>query len=394
MQIEGFSSSAIAAGIKYSERLDLGLIYCDEPAVTAGVFTTNLVKAAPLVVDIERLKQGRAQAILINSGNANACTGKEGMDACIQISRDLANSLKIDEELVQVSSTGVIGEQLNVVPFTKAIPNLVEGLGPDNFEDVAQAILTTDTIKKVVNRAVEINGKTIKFLGMAKGSGMIMPNMATMLAFVLTDAQIGFVELHDALKKSVERTFNRITVDGDTSTNDMVLVMANGRAANNWIEEVDSESQSQFRECLEGVLKELSLMIVDDGEGATKSITIKICGAKEKEDAIIIGRTIANSNLVKTAFFGEDANWGRILAAMGRSGVKFNPDLVDISFGDVMLVQNGLSLGGEAEQKADAVLKEKDICLTIDMKEGHICEEIYTCDFSLDYVRINADYRS
>lgn len=394
MRIKGFLLSAVAAGIKYGDKLDLGLIYSDEPAVTAGVFTKNLVKAAPLVLDIERLKKGRAQAILVNSGCANACTGKEGMDACISTGRALAEKLNIDEDMIQLSSTGVIGEQLNLAAFGKAIPRLVEGLGPDNFDSVAQAIMTTDTVQKTVFRSVEINGKEIKFMGMAKGSGMIMPNMATMLAFVLTDAQIGFVELNDALKKSVSTTFNRITIDGDTSTNDMVLVMANGKAGNQWIDGIDSEEQLQFIKCLESVLKELALMIVADGEGATKTITIKVCGAKEIDDAVTIGRTVANSSLVKTAFFGEDANWGRIFMAMGRSGVKFNPDLVDISFGDVMIVKNGLGLGKEAEKKAEPVLRGKNICVTIDMKEGHVCEEIYTCDFSLDYVKINADYRS
>ncbi len=394
MKIEGFSSSAVAAGIKYSDRLDLGLIYCDEPAVTAGVFTTNQVKAAPLVLDIERLKQGRAQAILVNSGCANACTGKEGMEACIRTSRELASNLSIDENMIQVSSTGVIGEQLNLEAFQLAIPGLVNGLGPDNFDSVAQAIMTTDTVKKTVCRSVEINGRLVKFMGMAKGSGMIMPNMATMLSFILTDAQIGFVELNEALKKSVNRTFNRISVDGDTSTNDMVLVMANGKAGNKWIEEIGCEAHLKFTQCLEEILKELALMIVADGEGATKTITIKVCGAREREEALTIGRTVANSSLVKTAFFGEDANWGRILAAMGRSGVKFNPDLVDISFDDVMIVKNGLGLDQVAEQRADAVLKNDNICVTIDMKEGTICEEIYTCDFSLDYVKINADYRS
>lgn len=394
MKIEGFETSAVAAGIKYSDRLDVGLIYSAEPAVTAGVFTSNQVIAAPLVLDIERLKQGRAQAILVNSGCANACTGKEGMEACLKTSRMVAEELKIPEDMVQVSSTGVIGQQLNVDAFKKVMPELVEGLGPENFDDVARAIMTTDTVKKTVCRSVEIGGKEVKFMAMAKGSGMIMPNMATMLAFVLTDAQIGFVELHSALKKSVETTFNRITVDGDTSTNDMVLIMANGRADNPWIEEVDSEEHQIFSNCLEEILRELAMMIVADGEGATKAITIRVCGAKEQEEALLIGRTIANSSLVKTAFFGEDANWGRIFAAMGRSGVRFNPDRVDILFDDVMIVKNGLALGLGAEKKADAVLKKKSICVTVDMKEGGVCEEVYTCDFSIDYVKINAEYRS
>jgi glutamate N-acetyltransferase/amino-acid N-acetyltransferase len=394
MIIKGFSTAAVAAGVKYTDRLDLGLIYADEPAVTAGVFTTNQVIAAPLLLDMERLKQGRAQAILVNSGCANACTGKQGMEACRETSRLVAEHLHIKEEMVQVSSTGVIGQQLNVDVFRKAMPKLVEGLAPDNFDKVAEAIMTTDTVKKTVYRTIEIGGKQVNFMAMAKGSGMIMPNMATMLAFVLTDAQIGFVELHDALRKSVDTSFNRITVDGDTSTNDMVLIMANGKAGNPWIDEDGSESYRIFKNCLDGILKELALMIVADGEGATKTITVRIRGAKEKEDALQIGKTIANSNLVKTAFFGEDANWGRIFAAMGRSGIKFNPDVVDIFFDDILIVQNGLAVGKEAEALAAVVLKKKDILVTIDMKDGSVCEDIYTCDFSMDYVRINADYRT
>ncbi len=394
MKIEGFSTSAVAAGVKYKDRLDIGLIYAEEPAVTAGVFTTNQVIAAPLVLDMERLKQGRAQAILVNSGCANACTGKQGMQASVETSRMVAEHLHIKEEMVQVSSTGVIGVQLNTDVFRRAMPELIAGLGPDNFEKVAEAIMTTDTMKKTVYRTVEIGGKQINFMAMAKGSGMIMPNMATMLAFVLTDAQIGYVELNDALRKAVDTSFNRITVDGDTSTNDMVLIMANGKAGNPWIEEIDSPEHRKFIAGLSEILKELALMIVADGEGATKAITIRVCGAKETEDAVRVGRTIANSNLVKTAFFGEDANWGRIFAAMGRSGVRFNPEAVDIYFDDVLIVKNGLAVGGDAEAEADRVLKKRDICVTVDMKDGSVCEEIYTCDFSLDYVRINADYRT
>jgi glutamate N-acetyltransferase/amino-acid N-acetyltransferase len=394
MKIEGFLTSAVAAGVKYKDRLDLGLIYSSEPVVTAGVFTKNKVIAAPLMIDIERLKQGRAQAILLNSGCANACTGEQGKEACRVTSRMVAERLEINEEMVQISSTGVIGEQLNLDAFSGAMPKLVEGLSPDNFENVAQAIMTTDTVKKTVYRSAIIGGKEVKFMAMAKGSGMIMPNMATMLAFVLTDAQIGFVELNRVLKTAVEKTFNRITVDGDTSTNDMVLIMANGKADNPWIDEAGSEDYQTFSTILHEILKELALMIVSDGEGATKLITIKVSGAKEQEDALQIGKTIANSSLVKTAFFGEDANWGRIFAAMGRSGVKFNPELVDIFFDDVKIVHKGMAVGKDAETQAEPVLRKKDICVTIDMKEGSACEEVYTCDFSLDYVKINADYRS
>lgn len=394
MKINGFSTSAVAAGIKYADRLDLGLIYADEPVVSAGVFTKNQVIAAPLVVDKKRLKHGRSQAILVNSGCANACTGEQGMEACRVISRMVAEKLGINEEMVQLSSTGVIGEQLDLKVFEKAMPRLIENLSPDNFDDVAEAILTTDTHKKSVWRTVQIGEKEVRFMAMAKGSGMIMPNMATMLAFVLTDARIGFVELNEALKNGVDTTFNRITVDGDTSTNDMVLIMANGRAENPWIEEFDSEEYVAFADCLEDILKELALMIVGDGEGATKTITIRVSGAGEKEEAIQVGRTIASSSLVKTAFFGEDANWGRIFAAMGRSGVKFTPEVVDIYFDDVQIVKNGLAVGKDAENKAENVLKKKQICVTVDMKKGSDCEEVYTCDFSMDYVKINADYRS
>jgi len=394
MRVKGFKTSAVEAGIKYSDRLDLGLIFSETPAVTAGVFTTNQVKAAPLLLDIERLKQGRSQAILVNSGCANACTGKQGMEAAMKTSSMVAQALKIDEDLVQVSSTGVIGDQLNVDAFTDNIDKLVTGLSVDNFEQVARAIMTTDTVAKTAVKKVTIGNQEIKFMGMAKGAGMIMPNMATMLAFVITDAQIAFSELHHALLEGVKRTFNRITVDGDTSTNDMVLVMANGTAGNPWIDEEDQKDLQFFQEALESVLMDLALQVVADGEGATKSITIRVCGAREEKEAEIMARTIANSNLVKTAFFGEDANWGRIIAAMGRSGVRFDPDRVDIAFGDVVIVKDGVGLGIRVEEEATKLLKEKEITVSIDLKDGNGCEEVYTCDFSIDYVKINADYRT
>ncbi|HID69730.1 MAG TPA: bifunctional glutamate N-acetyltransferase/amino-acid acetyltransferase ArgJ [Desulfobacterales bacterium] len=394
MKIEGFSTSAVAAGIRYSDRLDLGLIYSNVPAVTAGVFTQNQVKAAPVTIDQKRLKLGRAQAILVNSGSANACTGLKGMEDALVTSSLLSSRLKIDDEMVLLSSTGVIGEQLNVPAFRGAMDELVKGLSEDNFEKVANAIMTTDTVPKVVSRTVRMGDQEVKFMGMAKGAGMIMPNMATMLSFVITDAQISFPELHDSLTHAVSRTFNRITVDGDTSTNDMVLVMANGTASNEWIDEENSLDRQLFKDTLEDILKDLALQIVSDGEGASKCITIRVCGAKEEAEAEQIARTVANSNLVKTAFFGEDANWGRIFAAMGRSGVRIYPERVDIAIGDVVLVRNGLAVGKEAEKAATELLKEKKIVVCIDLKDGIGCEEVYTCDFSLDYVRINADYRS
>ena len=394
MTVKGFSAAAVEAGIRKAGRLDLGLIYSNVPAVTAGVFTTNQVKAAPVLLDIERLKQGRAQAILVNSGCANACTGKTGMDAALQTGQLLANALNIPEKLVQLASTGVIGEQLNVAAFEQSMQQLVGALAADNFPQVAKAMMTTGTVPKMVGRSILIGDKQVNFLGLAKGSGMIMPNMATMLSFVVTDAQFGFPELHQALVASVKRTFNRISVDGDTSTNDMVLVMANGAAGNQWIDDQSVSHKQLFQDTLESILRELAMMIVTDGEGATKCITIRVCNAKDEQSAEKIARTVANSNLVKTAFFGEDANWGRIMAAIGRSGVRFAPEHVDISFNDALIVKNGLAIGKEAEENAAKVLKEKQFVVCIDLKDGSGCEEVYTCDFSLDYVKINADYRS
>lgn len=394
MILKDFSFSALSAGIKYKDRLDLGLIYSRQPVVAAGVFTCNQVKAAPVHLSTERLKQGRCQALLVNSGNANACTGDAGMAAAQQTSRLAAEALGIPEDMVLVASTGVIGLPLNVEAFENNIEALVANLSENNFDQVAEAIMTTDTTLKTVSLSAEIGGREIQFLGMAKGSGMIMPNMATMLAFIMTDARISSPELKSALQTSVERTFNRITVDGDTSTNDMVLVMASGNAENPWIENDKHEDYLLFQDKLEDICKELALKIVEDGEGATKCITIRVCGAKENSDAEQIARTVANSNLVKTAFFGEDANWGRILGAMGRSGVRFNTDWVDIAFGDVLLVKDGMAVGGDAEDKAADVLRMKNFSVCIDLKDGTGCEEIYTCDLSIDYVKINADYRS
>ncbi len=394
MNIKGFSASAVAAGIKYADRLDLGLIFSETPTVTAGVFTTNQVKAAPVLLDQQRLKQGRSQAILVNSGCANACTGSEGMSAALETSRMVARALAIQEDLVLVSSTGVIGLPLNVGAIENSMSKLIDGLDPGHFEDVAQAIMTTDTSCKTAYRTVTIGAQEVRFMGMAKGSGMIMPNMATMLSFILTDARISFTELNSALKSAVDRTFNRITVDGDTSTNDMVLVMANGAAENPWIDNDSDPDYQLFQDTLESICQELALKIVSDGEGATKCVTIRVCGAKEDRDAEMIARTVANSNLVKTAFFGEDANWGRIIAAMGRSGVRFNPDRVDIAFGDVVLVRNGQGCGLESEKRATSILQQRTFTVCIDLKDGAGCEEVHTCDFSVDYVKINADYRS
>jgi len=301
----------------------------------------------------------------------------------------------VPEDLVQLSSTGVIGEQLNIEVFEESMDDLVGGLGEEKIEDVAKAIMTTDTVHKIAKTSLILDGKEIQIKGMAKGSGMIMPNMATMLAFVFTDAEISGKALQQALSVANERTFNRITVDGDTSTNDMVLVMANGKAGNSSIEsDMETDELEKFQQGLESVLKDLALQIVSDGEGATKTITIVVEGAEHDEAALQVARTVATSSLVKTAFFGEDANWGRILGAMGRAGVSFDPDLINIYFSGVQLVKDGLGLGKNAEDAATAVLKKRDIELQIEMNQGVGEAEVYTCDLSIDYVEINSDYRS
>ncbi len=394
MNVKGFSAAAVQAGIRYKDRLDLGLIYSDRPAITAGVFTTNKVKAAPVVLDVERLRQGRAQAVLVNSGNANACNGEQGMDVARKVSALAADHLGIDEDLVQVASTGVIGEQLDTTPFTDAMPGLVNALSEDGFDDIAQAIMTTDTVPKVSRKMVDIDGVQVSILGVAKGSGMIMPNMATMLCFVVTDAQIVFPVLREIVSSGVENSFNRITVDGDTSTNDMVLVMANGAAGNEWLDEERPEAVEAFRQAVQEVLHDLAAMIVRDGEGATKTVTVRVVGARDKKGAVDAARTIANSPLVKTAFYGEDPNWGRIMAALGRSDCFFHPDRVSIAFDEVLMAENGMGAGPTAEQRCAQVMQKDAFTLTVHLNDGAESAEIMTCDFSKEYIQINADYRS
>ena len=395
MIIKGFKYSAVAAGIRKKDRLDLGLIFSEEPAVAAGVFTTNRVKAAPVLLGMERIGQGStAQAVLVNSGVANACTGRAGMEAARTCSGLTAAALNIDEDLVQIASTGVIGEQLPVEKIAAVMARLVSGLSATGYDEVARAIMTTDTVPKTAGRTCMIDDNEVKLFGMAKGAGMIMPDMATMLCFVTSDANIAADILQFHLSRAVELSFNRITVDGDTSTNDTVLVMANCTSGDREIHTRDSDDSKVFAAALTSLLKDLALQIVADAEGATKIVTIRVINGANEKEAEQAARTISNSPLVKTAFFGEDANWGRIIAALGRSGVAFEQNSVDISFDDVRLVQNGLAQGAESEAKATEILKQKTFTVTVDLKNGHAAGEIYTCDLSLDYIKINADYRS
>ena len=395
MKVKGFSASAVQAGIRYKDRLDLGLIYSDIPAVTAGVFTTNKVKAAPILLDIERLRHGKAQAVLVNSGNANACTGEQGMETALQTGKLTARALGIDETLVQVASTGVIGEQLDLDPFVEAIPTLAEQLSPGGFDDLARSIMTTDTVPKISSASIQVNDTEVRLFGIAKGSGMIMPDMATMLCFVVTDAQVVFPTLKEAVRLGVEQSFNRITVDGDTSTNDMVLVMANGAAGNEWIDDENPDGQKIFADALLEIFKDLAIQIVKDGEGATKLVTVRVIGAREREGAMSAAQTIANSALVKTAFFASDPNWGRILAAVGRAGVQnLDLDAVRIFLDDVCIVSQGGRDSAYSEERGQAVMDGKEITVRIVLGRGESSARVWTCDLSYDYVRINAEYRT
>ncbi|WP_417911804.1 bifunctional glutamate N-acetyltransferase/amino-acid acetyltransferase ArgJ [Candidatus Electronema sp. TJ] len=394
MKVKGFYAAAVQAGIRYKDRLDLGLLYSHIPAAVGAVFTRSVVKAAPVLLGMERLRAGKAQAIVVNSGNANACTGEEGMRMARSVGALAAHALKIDEELVQVASTGVIGAQLDLTPFAAAMPKLADSLSEDGFDELARAIMTTDTVPKIASATISIDGAEVNLLACAKGAGMIMPNMATMLCFAITDANIDQPALQQAVSSGADLSFNRITVDGDTSTNDTVLCLANGAAGNPLIDESRPEQLALFTAALHGIFKDLARQIVRDGEGATKLVTIRIEGAATQEDAVNAARTIANSPLVKTAFFGEDANWGRIIAALGRSGAKFQPERVAIAFDDALLVEYGFGLGKEAEAAATQVLKNKEFTVTVGLGAGAASIEMLTCDLSCDYVKINANYRS
>ncbi|MCF8035694.1 MAG: bifunctional glutamate N-acetyltransferase/amino-acid acetyltransferase ArgJ [Desulfobacteraceae bacterium] len=388
---KGFKASAVSAGIKKNGKKDLALIVSDVPAAVAGVFTNNRVQAAPVVLDKQRLAFGTCRAIIANSGNANCATKQQGMADAVAMTRAVSDALSVDPQQVMAASTGVIGVPLPVEKILSAMPNLVAALDPDGFADAAEGIMTTDTKAKLVRRQGEIAGRGFQVAAMAKGAGMIRPDMATMLCFVCTDIDMDASSLQQALAYANARSFNRITIDGDTSTNDTVLVMANGRSG---AAARTPEQKDAFSALLAAVLEELARMIVADGEGATKCVEIAVVNAPDEKAARQAADTVANSNLVKTAFFGEDANWGRILAALGRTGVEFDPERVDIWFGDVRIVENGSGCGAQAEAAATQVLRTPEFSVYIDLKAGASHASVLTCDFSVDYVKINADYRS
>jgi glutamate N-acetyltransferase/amino-acid N-acetyltransferase len=393
LQVKGFKAAAIKAGIRGRDRLDLALLVCDKSAVAAGIFTTNLVKAAPVLLDMERVATGQARAILVNASIANACTGAEGLVKAKRCAELAAAELGCAPEEVLVCSTGVIGEQLDTNCFEKHMAPLVQGLRPEGFVEVSRAIMTTDTVPKTSVREVVLGGVPVRLIGLAKGAGMIKPNMATMLAFVLTDVVIEAGLLQEMLAEAGSRSFNRITIDGDTSTNDSLIILANGLAGNAPLTK-GSQAAETFRTALHELVLDLALQIVRDGEGATKLITIRVNGAANEAEAMLAADTVAESKLVKTAFFGEDANWGRIIAALGRSGANFDQLKVDIAFDGVLMVKEGLGQGKEREAEATKVLKQREFAVNIDLHQGNGAWEVYTCDLSIDYVKINADYRS
>mgnify|MGYP001286303926 FL=1 len=383
----GYSASGLACGIKKNGAPDLALAFSELPARAAGVFTTNKVKAAPVIISQERVKGAVTRAVIINSGNANACVGEEGLSAARVISQSVAEGLQIKPEEVLIASTGVIGVPLPTARIVGAIPSLVSRLSATGGGAAARAIMTTDTYAK--EWAVELRSG-IRIGGMAKGSGMIQPNMATLLSVITTDALLDQEVLQDLLRKAVKKTFNRITVDGDTSTNDSVFLLANGASGKSGL--TTKEEVQEFYEGLYEVCLHLAQMLARDGEGATKFLTVRVYRASSEAEAEIAARAVANSNLVKTAFFGEDANWGRILTAVGYSGIAFVPERVEISLGDLK-VYSGKGLPFD-EEKAARILGEKEIEVNINLNHGEAEATIWTCDLSYDYVKINGSYRT
>jgi glutamate N-acetyltransferase/amino-acid N-acetyltransferase len=391
---KGFQAAGIACGIKATAGAkDLALIYSQAPAKVAGLFTKNRVKAAPVLATRQKVRRGICQALIINSGNANACTGQRGLQDAEATAHLIASALNLPSQHVLVASTGVIGHPLPMERIEQAIPSLVAQLSPRGFADAAEAIMTTDTHPKILTEKVAADGNEFTILGMAKGAGMIRPQLATMLAFLLTDARVEAEVLADLLREGARSTFHRITIDGDTSTNDMLLLMANGEASRRILHPHDGLFPL-FREALFRVMDQLAQAIVRDGEGRTKVVTICVRGSKNGRVAERLAFRVAHSPLVKTAFFGQDPNWGRIMAAMGDAGVAFDPQKVSIFFDDVMVVEHGVYAPGASEEQQRKVLQQEEFTVTIDLHAGSAEVAILTTDLSSDYVKINALYRT
>lgn len=396
---KGFQAAAAAAGIKYTDRTDMAMIYSEKPCKTAGTFTSNIVKAAPVKWDRAVVESGvKSQAVIVNSGIANACTGKEGDRICRETAEKAAEVLGIDKEGVLIGSTGVIGMQIPMERVKEGIVKLSADLDADleHGNEAARAIMTTDTREKEAAVQIEIGGKTVTIGGMAKGSGMIHPNMCTMLAFITTDAAISKKALKKALSEDVKDTYNMISVDGDTSTNDTLLLLANGMAKNEKIR-CGTAEYAKFVEALHYVNETLAKKMAGDGEGATALFEAKIIGASAKEQAKTLAKSIVCSNLTKAAVAGHDANWGRILCAMGYSGAQFDPEKVDLYLesrvGKIQLVRDGSAID-YSEEKATEILSQPEVTVIADLKEGEGEAAAWGCDLTHEYIDINADYRS
>ena len=396
---QGFEAAAAAAGIKYKGRTDMALIYSARPCRAAGTFTANVVKAAPVKWDQKIVAESPfVQAVIVNSGIANACTGAEGYGYCKETAQECAKVFGVPENAVLTASTGVIGMQLPIDRLKKGITLLGDARGSslEHGTSAAKAIMTTDTVHKEIAVQTELGGKMVTIGGMCKGSGMIHPNMCTMLGFVTTDACISKEMLQKALSRDVKDTFNMISVDGDTSTNDTVLLLANGEAGNPEITE-ENEDYRQFAAALNVVDTYLARKMAGDGEGATALFEVKIVGAGTKEDAVLLSKSVVSSSLVKAAVYGHDANWGRILCAMGYAGVEFDPERVDLFFesaaGKIQIIENGVAVD-YSEEEAAKILSEPEVAAVADVKMGDASATAWGCDLTYDYVKINADYRS
>jgi glutamate N-acetyltransferase/amino-acid N-acetyltransferase len=404
--VRGVRAAGVICGIKKDEAIatiyggnamDLALIFCDELATAAGVFTSNKVKAAPVIVSREHLKSGKAQAIVANSGNANACTGERGLQDARRMTELAAEELNIAPELVLLGSTGRIGIPMPMGKVEKGIKLAASELSDprvrgDGGHRAARAIMTTDTFTKEVALEFDLQGRKARIGGMVKGAGMIEPNMATMLCFIVTDVCIDRALLQEALKAAVDKSFNMISIDGDMSTNDTVIILANGRAGDDGIEKRNDDYE-RFSDALNSVTLSLAKMIVKDGEGATKFVELRVKGARNYDDAKTAAHAIARSPLVKTAFFGEDNNWGRIMSSLGASGVEMDGSTVDIWLDDLKIVENGIECGSTLPQvdevHAKEVLKKDEFVVTVDLKVGEAEATMWTCDMSYDYVKYN-----
>lgn len=394
---KGFLASGIYCGIKQgSVKKDLALIYSEVPAKASGMFTKNKVKGAPIYICKDHLSNKKAQAIIINSGNANTCTGDDGLSKAKKMTALQAKALNLKADDVLVASTGVIGVPLNIDAIKDGIPLLTEKLSKSGNQDAASAIMTTDTFMKELAAEFYIGNTKVTLGTMAKGSGMIEPNMGTMLSFITTDISISPQLLDEALKSTVTITYNRVSVDGDTSTNDSIFILANGQANNPTITEKD-ENYYTFVNVLKEINTIMAKNIAKDGEGATKLLECQVIGATNEKDAVLFGKSVINSSLVKTAMFGSDANWGRILCALGYANVDFDPEKVDVSFescaGEIEVCKNGSSVAFD-EDKAKKVLDQKEIIIKINLSQGECTAYVWGCDLSYEYVKINGDYRS